>query len=154
RAFRVLGQVDGDQPFRPDWDVAAMGADQDALYLPFAWFRSLLARPELILYQSPVGRRFDDLLRSSAVYVAYWAELATPAERAAYDRYLTVRLGAPGIAYVLRSWGEWQAAFPVPDSVVYFFFILGAIVLLGSGLNMARLLLARGSAHRDELAVH
>jgi len=154
RPFRVIGRVDGDQPFRPDWDIPAMGGNQDALYLPFAWFRRFLARPEIVLYQSPVGWRFEDLLASSAVYVAYWADLPTPADRAAYARYLDQRLGRRGVPYTLRSWAEWQQAFPVPDSTIRFFLLLGVMVLAGSSLNMARLLLARGSAHREELAIH
>jgi putative ABC transport system permease protein len=155
RAFRVVGVVDGDQPFRSEWDLASTGGDQDSLYLPFAWFTAMLAPPDLVLYQTPAaGWRFQDLLRSDAVYVAHWLELPTPAARAAYARHLDQRFGQRGVAYQLRSWAAWQAAFPMPNSTIRFFTLLGLMAMLGSGFNVARLLLAKGSAVRDELAIH
>jgi putative ABC transport system permease protein len=154
KPFRVVGVVAGDQPFRPDWDFATMGGMQDAAYLPFGWFRGLLARPETVVLQNPVGPGFDDLLRSDAVFVTLWTELPTDEARAAYAAYLAERLGRRGVTYTLRSLSEWRAAFPVPPSTIGFFAFLCTIVLLGAGFNMARLLLAKGLARRDELGVH
>jgi putative ABC transport system permease protein len=154
RPFQVVGVVDGDQPTRPEWDVAAMGNNQDAIYVPFSWFKALMARPELVLYQSPTGWSFDDLLRSDAVYMVHWADLPTAEARAAYARYLDEHLGPRGIPYKLRSWPEWQLAFPMPSSSILFFTIIGAMVMLASGFNSARLLMAKGMAYRDSFAVH
>jgi putative ABC transport system permease protein len=152
--FRVVGVVDGDQPTRPEWDVAAMGNNQDAIYVPFVWFKPLRARPELLLFQSPLGPTFDDILRSDAVFMIHWVDLPTAAARAAYVRYLDEHFGGRGIPYTLRSWPEWQAAFPLPNSSILFFTIIGALVMLASGFNSARLLMAKGMAYRDSFAVH
>jgi putative ABC transport system permease protein len=151
RPFRVVGVAARDQPYRADWDVATMGMPQDALYLPWDWGRRLVARPETPLFQEPFGPTFADLMRSSTVFISYWAELPTPESRAAYRRYLSQHFQGAGI---LRSFDEWKAAFPVPPSPVSFFTLLSAFVLLGGAFNATRLLLAKGLARREELEIH
>jgi putative ABC transport system permease protein len=148
--FRVVGVTAGDQPYRADWDVATMGMPQDALYLPWDWGPRLVARPEMPLYQAPFGPTFADLMRSSTVFISYWAELPTAESRAAYRRHLDGHLEGA----VLRSFEEWKAAFPVPPSPVSFFTLLSAFVLLGGAFNATRLLLAKGLARREELEIH
>ena len=152
--FSVVGETARDQPYRPIWDVAAMGADQDGIYLPMAWFQRLLARPDAPVYQSPVGPAFDELLRSDAIFVAYWNELPTEAQRAAYQRHLDQRFGQRGIKPRLRSLSAWTAAFPVPDSGVRFLAMLTGLVLIGACCNITRLLLAKALARRAELGIH
>jgi len=152
--FRVVGVVEDDQPYRPTWDVAMTGGLQDALYLPTPWFRRLLARPETVVYQSPVGRSYEDLLASDAVFVSFWIELPTAERRAAYDRFLADHFGSRGIPYVLRSFPAWRKEFPVPVTDVAFFVLLAELVLLGAGFNMARLLVAKGLARAEELGIH
>jgi putative ABC transport system permease protein len=154
RPFRVVGVVAGDQVFRPDWDPPITGGPQDALYLPRPFLQRMLARPESLVHQTPFGPRHDDLLASDAVFVTLWLELTTPEQRAAYTRFLDQRFASRGIAYTLRSYPEWQAAFPVPDSSIRFFAMLAGFVLLASGFNMARLFMAKGLARREELGIH
>jgi putative ABC transport system permease protein len=153
RPFRVVGVLAEDQPYRADWDVATMGALQDALYLPWGWGTRLLARPEHPIYQAPAGPTFADLLQSPTVFVSFWADLPTPDSRAAYAAYLQLHAAElPG--YRLRSFPEWNAAFPVPPSPVSFFTLLSGFVLLGGAFNSTRLLLAKGLARREELQIH
>jgi putative ABC transport system permease protein len=154
RPFRVIGVTTQHQIDRPAWDISLMGGRQDAVYVPFGWFRSLLARPEVAVQQSPIGPHFDDLFRSDAVFVSFWAELATDDQRVAYARYLDEHFARRGIRHTLRSYKEWLAAFKVPPSPVSFFALLTAIVLLAGGFNMTRLLLAKAFARRQEHAVH
>ena len=63
------------------YHIGTQGGDQDAFYLPFAWFQRLLARPDAPVFQSPVASSFDQLLASDAIFVAYWNELPTPAHQ-------------------------------------------------------------------------
>jgi putative ABC transport system permease protein len=154
RPFRVVGVAERDQPYRADWDVATMGTFEDALYLPWGWARRLLARPDNPLYQAPFGPTFDDLMRSSTVFISFWVELPTTESRAAFRRYLDAHRKDGLDGYVLRSFDEWKAAFPVPPSPVSFFTLLSAFVLLGGAFNATRLLLAKGLARREELEIH
>lgn len=153
-SFRVVGVIDGDQPFRPEWDLAAAGLTQDALYLPFSWFQRLRADPEGVVQGSPSGPAFEDLLGSDGVFAIHWIELTTPEALAAYRAHLARVFGARGIAYQLRSYPDWVAAFPVPDSTIRFFTLLTFMLLVAGAFNIARLLLAKGLARRDELGVH
>jgi putative ABC transport system permease protein len=152
--FRVIGQAARDQPYRPTWDIGTQGGDQDALYLPLAWFQRLLARPDAPAFQSPVGSSFDQLLASDAIFVAYWNELPTPAHQAAYRAHLDRTFGARGIAAQLRAYPEWLRAFPSPDSGISFLAMLTALVLVGACCNITRLLLAKALARRAELSIH
>jgi putative ABC transport system permease protein len=154
KEFRVVGVVAGDQRYRPEWDLATLGGNQDVVYVPFAWCRRLLARPETVLFQSAVGPRFDQLFASDAVFVSFWVELPTAESAAAYTRFLDASFRGRGIAYTLRPYAAWLVAFALPDSSIRFFLLLTGLVLLGGGLNMTRLLLAKGLARRDELGIH
>jgi putative ABC transport system permease protein len=154
RRFRVIGELARDQPYRPIWDIGAMGAEQDALYLPLGWFRRLQVRPDAPVFQSPVGPGFADLIASDAIFVAYWNQLPTPAHESAYRDYLQRRLGPRGAVATLRSFPAWLAAFPTPESGVSFLTMVTGLVLLGACCNITRLLLAKALARRAELAIH
>jgi putative ABC transport system permease protein len=153
RSFRVVGVVRGDQPFRPTWDIAMLDADQDALYLPFAWAQRLRARPEALVHQSPVGPGFEDLLRSNALFVGYWAELPDAVSVASYRRYLDEHFARHGISYVLRGFSEWRTAFIVPGTRVAFLSFLNALLLAAGGFSTTRLLLTKRIGRRRELGI-
>jgi putative ABC transport system permease protein len=150
RPFRIVGVIDGDQPFRATWDLALTDSDQDALYLPFGWFRTLRAGPEAVVPQGAAGARLEDLLRSPALFVSFWLELPDPASRAAYLRHLQGRFGS---GYLLRSYAEWTRAFRPAPTRVAFLSSLGALFLLAGGLSTMRLLLTRGAGRRHELGI-
>ena len=155
RRFRVLGVLAHDQPPMSVWDLAVVGARQDALYLPFDWSRRMLARPEQPMIDGPAGRTFDELLRSPTMAVSFWAELPDAAAvkifRQHLDRHFT---SASGPRHQLRSYAEWQRDFRPPFGDVRFFTLLTGLMLLGAGFNTTRLLLARGFAQREELGIH
>jgi putative ABC transport system permease protein len=154
KAFTVIGVVTRDQPFRPDWDAASVGDLQDALYLPVPWAQRLRIWPDRSLIQSPVpAPRGDHVWASDAIFVSFWAELTTPDQRRAYAAYLRQRLD-PATTPQLRSYDEWQRAFPPADSDMVFFTLLLALGLAGAGFSTARLLLAKGLARREELGIH
>jgi putative ABC transport system permease protein len=155
RRFRVAGVTAGHQPFRPEWDLVATGSPQDDLYLPLSWFEPLLARPDLQAPQTAAARLdFAQLLRSDTIFVSFWVELDSPARREAYAAYLADRFTSRGVPLALRSYAEWQRAFPMPASDVTFFLGLIGLALLGAGFNIARLLLTKGFASREELGIH
>ena len=151
--FRVVGVIRGDQPFRPTWDIAMLDADQDALYLPFSWALKLRARPEALVHQSPVGPGFEDLLRSNALFVAFWAELPDAASVAAYTSYLDQLFARHGISYVLRGFPQWRRDFTVPGTRVAFLSFLCALLLAAGGLSTTRLLLTKRIGRRQELGI-
>jgi putative ABC transport system permease protein len=153
RRFRVVGVIADDQPFHPTWDITTTGAPQDDLYLPWPWWQPLLARPEFLAEQSVVGPGFDDLVRSDAIFVSHWIDLPREADRQAYAGYLTRTFAARGITPVLRDVATWQRTFSIPQSDVSLYMVLVGILLVGGGLNVARLLLARGIAVRGELGI-
>jgi putative ABC transport system permease protein len=154
RQFRIVGIVDRDQPVRPTWDISSTDRDQDAVYLPFGWCRRLLARPETMVKQSAAGRTFDDLIRSDAVFVSFWAELPTPERRAAFRALLDERFARHGQAYVLRSFDEWKRVFTLPGTRIAFLTVLSGLLLLVAGFSVARLLLATTITRRGEFGVH
>jgi putative ABC transport system permease protein len=154
RPFRVVGQTGEDQPFRPAWDAAAAGEPRDELYLPLPWAARLRARPEHAVLPGAASLPFEALMRSPAVFLTFWIELPTAASRAAYAAHLERALGSRRIPYRLRSYDEWRAEFPLSVPDVGFFIMLTGVGLAGSGLNMARLLLARGVLRRDALGIH
>jgi putative ABC transport system permease protein len=154
RPFRVAGVLAEHQPFWVEWDLSAVGMDEDAIYLPMSAARGLLARPELPVFQAPVGPGYDDLMQSNAVFVSHWLDLPGAARVAAYRAFLQQRFGAPGVGHQLRSFAEWRAEFPLPTSSEVFFTLLTVLLLLGSGFNMARLLLAKGVARAHEIGIH
>jgi putative ABC transport system permease protein len=154
RPFRIVGVVAGDQPFRPTWDISMLDRDQDALYLPFDWFRRMRARPEAVVHQSPVGPGHDDLLRSQALFVAFWIELPTAEARAAYLRHLDRQFAPGGVRrYVLRSYPEWRRTFVPQATRVAFLSALGGLLLLAGGFSATRLLLTKEVTRRGELGV-
>jgi putative ABC transport system permease protein len=154
RRFRIVGIVAGDQPVRPTWDIASMDRDQDAVYLPFSWFRTLRARPETMVQQAPVGPGFEDLLRSDALFISFWIELPTSKSRAAYRALLEDRLGRGGRAYVLRSFPEWTANFSLPGTRIAFLTLLSGLLLVVAGFSVSRLLLSTTFTRRGEFGVH
>jgi putative ABC transport system permease protein len=153
RRFRVVGVVSGDQPFRPTWDISMMDTDQDALYLSFGWFAPLRARPETLVHQSPVGPRFEDLLRSNALFVSFWADLPDAGRRAAYVAYLDDHFRRHGISYVLRAYPEWRRAFTVPGTRVAFLSFLTGLLLAAAGFGTTRLLLTKRIGRQRELGI-
>jgi putative ABC transport system permease protein len=143
--------VAGDQPYRPTWDLPMMDGDQDALYLPFGWFRPLRARPEALVLQAPLGPTFEDLLRSGALFVSFWVDLPTAEHQSAYRQYLDQRFGRQG--YLLRAYPEWTRAFRPPFTRVAFLSALCALLLLTAGLSTTRLLLIKALSRNTELGV-
>jgi putative ABC transport system permease protein len=150
RPFRIVGVIEGDQPFRATWDLALTDTDQEALYLPLGWFRSLRARPEAVVVQSPPGPRLEDLLRSDALFVGFWLELPDPASREAYQRYLRAHFGT---GFVLRSYDAWTEAFRPAPTRVAFLASLGAMLMLAGAFSTMRLLLTKGTSRRFEFAI-
>jgi putative ABC transport system permease protein len=153
RPFRVVGVVEGAQPFSPEWDRAITGGPQDLLYLPFAEHERLLARPESPISDGPEGPRYADLLASGTTSVAFWIDLPTAALRDAYARYLETTLGARGVRYELRDLARLRRALGLPKSALNFFVFLTFIVLLGAGLVTTRLFLAKGLTRQEELSI-
>lgn len=151
--FTVAGVLAEHQPFIPEWDWAAAGGGQDAVYLPFPAHEWLRTWPETPTYLSPVGPAYADLLASDTLFVSYWMELPTVGSRAAYSRFLEQRLGRRGIAYNLRDLAALRAAFPFPRSAITFFTFLTFVVLMGGGAVMTRLLLAKGLTRGDESGI-
>lgn len=147
----VVGVLADDQPYRPDWDVAMTGADQDALYLPFAWLERLQVWPETVVGTPPAGSSFATLLASHAYFVTFWIDLRTPAQRTAYERFLSRRVGA---GHTLRSYREFSKTFALPNSPISFFALLGALVLLSGGFNLVRLQMAKSIARSCEIGIH
>lgn len=154
RPYVVAGVQPADQPFNVDWDPAASGAGQDAIYLPFAEHERLQAWPETPLYQTPTGPRHADLLASDAVFVGFWAELPTAGSRRAYQRFLDDRFRGTGVRFRLRDLAAHRAMIRFPPSAISFFTMLTLIMLAGSGLIVARLLMAKGLVRSDELGVY
>jgi putative ABC transport system permease protein len=152
--FVVIGVLAEDQPFRPDWDVAITGADQDGLYLPFAWFQRLHAWPSTIVGAPPAGSSFAMLLASNAYFVTFWVDLPTADRRAAFDRLAHEKIGRTGRAHTLRSFREFQRAFALAESPISFFAALGGLVLLAGGFNVARLQMAKTIARAAEVGIH
>jgi len=153
RPFRVVGVLAENQPFAPEWDRVVTGGPQDQLYLPYDEHESLLARPEALVSVAPEGASYADLLRSDAVAVAFWIELATPALREAYARYLQTALGSRGVRYTLRDLPTLRRELAFPKTVMTFFVFITSIVLAGAGLVTMRLLLAKGLTRQGELSI-
>jgi putative ABC transport system permease protein len=153
RPFRVVGVIDGPQPFSPEWDRSITGGPQDLLYLPFAEHERLLARPETPISDGPEGPRYADLLASRTTAIAFWIDLPTPALRDAYARYLATTLGARGVRYELRDLSQLRHALGLPKSALNFFVFLTFLVLVGAGLVASRLYLAKGLTRRGELSI-
>jgi putative ABC transport system permease protein len=149
--FQVIGVAAHDQAYWADWDLAAYGTPQDALYLPFAWWQKLRARPELAVFQSPVAPPWPALLTSDAVFVAHWAELPTPAHVRGFRAALERQFGPTG--FVLRAGPAWQGEFSNPQGSTVVV-ALTTLVLVAAGFKMARLLLAQGLSRREELSIH
>jgi putative ABC transport system permease protein len=153
RPFRVVGVVDGAQPFSPEWDRSITGGPQDLLYLPFAEHERLLARPESPISDGPEGPRYADLLASRTTSVSFWIDLPTTALREAYARYLQGALGAGGVPYELRDLARLRRELGLPKSALSFFVFLTFLVLAGAGLVTTRLYLAKGLTRQGELSI-
>jgi putative ABC transport system permease protein len=152
-AYRVVGAMADEPPFKPEWDRVGTGGAQDQVYLPFAEHVRLRARPEVPVIVAPLGPRYQDLLDSDAVFISFWIDLPTAELRAAYARHLAATLGARGVPYVLRDLATVTAEMAMPRTVITFFVFLTFLVLLGGGLVMMRLLLAKGVARRGEHSI-
>jgi putative ABC transport system permease protein len=153
RPFRVVGVIEGDQPFAPDWDRAVTGGPQDLLYLPFAEHERLLARPEAPIAVAPEGPRYADLLASDTAAPAFWIDLPTPALREAYARHLEATLGARNKRYTLRDLPRLRRDLAFPRTVFKFFLFLTFLVLAGGGLVTTRLHLAKSVTRQGELSI-
>jgi putative ABC transport system permease protein len=153
RRYIVTGVLAEDPPVNAEWDPSAAGGGQDAIYLPFADHLRLQAWPETPYYVTPFGPHHEDLLKSDAVFVTFWLDLETPAQVAAYRRYLAAELGPRGLHYQMRDLAAWREMVKIPPSVISFFTALTLIIFVGSGLIVARLLMAKGLVRGDELGV-
>lgn len=153
RPHVVSGVLAEDAPVTAEWDPSAAGGGQDAIYLPFAEHQGLQAWPETPYYVTPLGPHHEDLLKSDAVFVTFWVDLETPAQIAAYQRYLAEQLGPRGVRYQMRNLATWREYVKVPPSVISFFTLLTLIIFAGAGLIVARLLMAKGLVRGDELGV-
>lgn len=154
RPHRVAGVCAHHQPFVPEWDRALTGDSQDSLYVPFPEHERLAARPEMPIFRAPTGPGYGDLLASGDVlFLSYWLELPTAAQREGYARYLAGSLGARGVSYVLRDLAGVRRDLPQPHGAITFFLFVTSLIMVAGGLIMARLLLAKGLARRDELGI-
>jgi len=153
RPYVVTGVLAEDPPVNAEWDPAAAGVGQDAIYLPFAEHQRLQAWPETPYYITPFGPHHQDLLKSDAVFVTFWVELDSPEQIAAYQGYLAATLGPRGLRYQMRDLATWREMVKIPPSVISFFTLLTLIIFAGSGLIVARLLMAKGLVRGDELGV-
>jgi putative ABC transport system permease protein len=153
RPYVVSGVMAEDAPVTAEWDPAAAGGGQDAVYLPFADHQRLQAWPETPYYLTPVGPHHEDLLKSDAVFVTFWVELQTAQQSAAYRSYLAQNLTGRGLRYQMRDLATWREMVKIPPSVISFFTLLTLIIFAGSGLIVARLLMAKGLVRGDELGV-
>ncbi len=151
RDFEIAGVIDGFAPYLQEWDIAATGFDEDAVYLPVAFWQRLRTVPTPLLLQSSGPVAFDDLITSDAVFVNFWIELPTADHVQRYRRHLDAEFGD---RYTLRSLPEFQAAFPSLPTAVTFYFGLGWFLILGGGFNLVRLLLAKNLARGPELGIH
>jgi len=151
--YRIVGICAAHAPTAPPWDPAAAGGAQDLLYLPFGAHERLVVSPEMTIHVSPHGPSRADLFASREIFVSYWAELPTEASRRAYRAYLDQTFGARGVPVALRDLPALRAAFASPPTAVGFFMFLTTMILLGGGLIMTRLLLAKGLARGDELGI-
>ena len=151
--YRIVGICAAHAPTAPPWDPAAAGGAQDVLYLPFAEHHRLVISPEMPVHVSPRGPSTADLLASEEIFVSYWTELPTAASRRAYQAYLDRTFGPRRVAVTLRDLPAMRAAFAPPPTAVGFFMFLTSMILLGGGLIMTRLLLAKGLARGDELGI-
>jgi len=154
RPHRVAGVCAQEQPFVPEWDRAVTGSSQDMLYLPFPEHQRLAAYPEMPIHMAPAGPSYRDLLDSDDVlFLTYWIELTTPAQRQAYARYLAEALRARGVPYVLRDLAQLRQSLRQPHGAISFFLFVTSLIMVAGGLITARLLLAKGMARRDELGI-
>jgi putative ABC transport system permease protein len=153
RPHRVVGVLARDQPFSPEWDRIYTGGPQDVVYLPFGEHERLRARPEAPLATTPEGPTYADLLASDTTFLAFWIDLPTAALRAEYAAFLARTLGARGVPYTLRDLAAVRRDLGFPETVITFFVFLTSIVLVGAGLVMTRLLLAKGLARQSELSI-
>jgi putative ABC transport system permease protein len=152
-AYRVVGALADEPPFKPEWDRVGTGGAQDQVYLPFAEHVRLRARPEVPVFTQPLGPLYADLLSSDTVFISFWIDLPTAELRAAYQRHLAATLGARGVPYQLRDLAGVQAEMDPPRTVITFFVFLTFLVLLGGGMVVMRLLLAKGVARRGEHSI-
>lgn len=153
RPYVVTGVLAEDAPVNAEWDPAAAGGGQDAVYLPFAEQQRLQAWPETPYYLTPVGPHHDGLLKSDAVFVTFWVDLTTPEQVAAYERYLDAQLGPRGLRHKMRDLATWREMVKIPPSVISFFTLVTLIIFAGSGLIVTRLLMAKMLVRGDELGV-
>jgi putative ABC transport system permease protein len=154
RPHRVVGVLAEHQPFWTEWDISAFGIDQDAVYLPFANFIELRARPDMAARQTASGDRFEDLLTSDAVFITHWVDLPGAQVETAYRDFLSQKLGPTRASHTLRSLAEWRATMVLPETGAKFFTLLTFVLLLGGAFNMMRLLLAKGLARTEEIGIY
>jgi putative ABC transport system permease protein len=153
-SYRVVGVLAGDQPYRSDWDLTSITQDQDLVYLPMTAFLALRARPEAVFARAPLGPDYEQLLASDALFASFWADLPTKESRLAYTVHLERALEARGARFHLRALGALRAEIDFPPSPVSFFASFSAVILLGGGFGLMRMLLAKGLARAEQIGVH
>ncbi|HKB78328.1 MAG TPA: ABC transporter permease [Thermoanaerobaculia bacterium] len=93
RSFTVVGVLAPWRPFIRVYDlINNWSAAPEGIYLPFAVGTRMEARPsgetDVPRWAPPFGQDFAAALRSELDYVQLWAELRSPADRAAYQRFI------------------------------------------------------------------
>jgi putative ABC transport system permease protein len=152
RPYLVTGVLADYQPLNAPWQLLISGGFEDALFLPSADLHRLRVYPDEPFFLSPVPAGRDAVFASDALMVTSWVDLPTPAHVAAYRADLD-RLVGPG-NWVLRTLAEWRAEFPMPQSQIAFFSLLGLVVLIGGASNLSRWLMTIGLVRADELGIY
>lgn len=152
RPYTVVGVLADYQPLNAPWQLLISGGYEDALFLPSAELHRLRVYPDEPLFLSPVPAGRDAVFASDALVATSWVDLPTPAHVAAYRADLD-RLVGPG-NWVLRTIAEWRSEFPMPQSQIAFFSLLGLVVLIGGASNLSRWLMTIGLVRADELGIY
>jgi putative ABC transport system permease protein len=152
RPFTVTGVLAEYQPLNAPWQLLIAGGYEDALFLPSAELHRLRVYPDEPFFLSPVPAGRDAVFASDALLVTHWVDLPTPAHVDAYRADLD-RLVGPG-NWVLRALAQWHGEFPMPQSQIAFFSLLGLVVLIGGASNLSRWLMTIGLVRADELGIY
>jgi putative ABC transport system permease protein len=153
KPHRVTGVTADDTIRIPPWDVAMVGQDQDALYLPFPEMRRLDVRPDLLIMNSLLYRdSLDSFYASPVPFVTFWVDLPTEAQRSAFRSFLAGSFD--GTPTFLRDPAQWWDVFRVRKSTHKFFATIGLVVLVIGGFAFGRLFFAKGIARAPQMAIH
>lgn len=153
KPHRVTGVTEGDNIRIPPWDVALVGQDQDALFLPLPEMRRLGVRPDLLIMNSLLHRdSLDSFYASPMPFVTFWVDLPTEAQRSAFRSFLARSFD--GTSTFLRDPAQWWDVFRVRRSTHKFFATIGLVVLVIGGFAFGRLFFAKGIVRAPQMAIH